>query len=171
MFDKEQLLGLDAQTISHERDLESIDKIYNDICNHVNGRNFNHFDDVCIQVPFTFMKHDVEHTISIQASKMHYSIPRDNVKEYVGVEIMPLSDITFTKSFKEKYDGNGVYTFVPIKELANELYYFINDDICGGCGETNVMNSCCEECKNGYPELTEQDIYDAKEYYKNWIEE
>ncbi len=166
MFDKEN-----AQTISHQRDYESIDKIHNDICNHVNGRDFKRYDDVIIQVPFTFMKRDVEHTISIQASKMHCSIPRDNVKEYVGVEIMPLTDIKFSRDFKEKYDANGVYSFVLIEELANELYYFINDDVCGGCGEINVTDSCCDDCKKGYPELTEQDIVDAKEYYKNWIKE
>ena len=37
MFDNDN-----AQIISHQRDIESIDKIHNDFRIHVNGRDFKH---------------------------------------------------------------------------------------------------------------------------------
>ena len=46
----------------------------------------------------------------------------------------------------------------------------LKDGECGGCGTfDNVTDNCCEECGEGYPDPSEQDVLDANDYYEHHV--
>ena len=118
----------------------TVDDIKQAIENHVNGRTFsdNIFDIYANfnlePFNFEFIINQTEYCepISIQASKFHYSIPRDNVSEYTAVEI-GFPPIKFRDEFISQYienihNGNiEIYPFVPIQALAEELHWYLNN--------------------------------------------
>ena len=65
-------------------------------------------------------------TLSVQASKMHYSTPRDNTGPYTHVEI-GYPNFLFSPEFIKKYAEHPsnpletVYPYVPVEELIKEL--------------------------------------------------
>lgn len=82
--------------------------------------------------PFTFIKNDVEHTVSIQCSKTAYSLPRKNQNAmYTHAEIGFPSfsfDETFIKRYAEDVESPHftVYPFVPLEEIAHQIFKFIS---------------------------------------------
>lgn len=99
----------------------------------VNGREFNSITDTRVpSFKFAFIKDGYkinQHHLSIQASEYHYCLPRENVKEYTHVEI-GFPSFEFSAAFINKYADDPtepcdtVYGYVPIEELALELYNF-----------------------------------------------
>lgn len=166
-----------TKSFEQEHHTKSYDEFLEEIQNHVNGRVFNDPDNLfeqCVLLePYTFFKGLKEHKISIQASKMHYCTPRANVSNYTAVEIMILTNVKTSQEFQDKYSDSSIYSYVPITDLAYELYEFVNtpdESVCGGCGADFVTNSICNDCKeNPYPELTEEDKEQAKWYYENFV--
>lgn len=75
-----------------------------------------------------------EYNLSIQASEYHYCKPRDNCSEYTHVEI-GFPSFEFSKSFINKYAEDKVnpldtvYGYVPIEELALEIYDFCENEM------------------------------------------
>lgn len=111
----------------------------------VNGRNFPSRDNLVefhkfIRVPIFkfnilvdgFQIH--EYNLSIQASEYHYCEPRDNCSEYTHVEI-GFPSFKFGDSFIKKYAEDKenpldtVYGYVPIEELALEIYDFCKKEM------------------------------------------
>ena len=54
----------------------------------------------------------------------------------------------------------------PAQSTPREL----RDGECGGCGTfDNVTDNCCEECNEGYPDPSQQDVLDASDYYEHHV--
>lgn len=104
----------------------------------VNGRVFNSITDTRVpSFKFAFVKDGYkinQHHLSIQASEYHYCLPRENVKEYTHVEI-GFPSFKFGDSFIKKYAEDEetpldtVYGYVPIEELALEIYNFCENEM------------------------------------------
>lgn len=46
----------------------------------------------------------------------------------------------------------------------------LKDNRCGGCGTfERVHDQCCEDCAEGYPEISEQEHKTALEYAYNFV--
>lgn len=122
------------------QNVHTVENIKQEIEKHVNGRKFtgNMFEDIQIaRLPvfvFSMLRNEyeiIDEKISIQASEYHYSVPRDNVHEYTSVEI-GFPPFKFREEFIKKYADDTenpldtIYGFVPIKELAEELHWYLN---------------------------------------------
>lgn len=104
----------------------------------VNGRVFNSITDTRVpSFKFAFVKDGYkinQHHLSIQASEYHYCLPRENVKEYTHVEI-GFPSFEFSEAFINKYADDPmepcdtVYGYVPIEELALEIYDFCKKEM------------------------------------------
>ena len=75
---------------------------------------------------------DTDYEISIQASKNHYCSPRKNLQEvYDEVEI-GFPNFIFSENFINQYaeepesPKDTVYGYVPMEELAQEIYLLLN---------------------------------------------
>lgn len=110
---------------------EALDKI----TETVNGRDLNNFKDRVPPIRFNLIKDGVEiheFNLSVQASEYHYSEPRENADEYSHVEI-GFPNFKFSQEFIDKYAEDcsepldTVYPYVPIEELAEELYLFCHN--------------------------------------------
>ena len=78
---------------------------------------------------------DTDYELSIQASENHYCSPRENMQEvYDEVEIGFPNSI-FSEEFIIQYaedrdtPKDTVYAYVPMKELAQEIYNLLNGKI------------------------------------------
>ena len=74
-----------------------------------------------------------DYKLSVQASEGHYCSPRENMQEvYDEVEI-GFPNFTFSQEFINQYaEDRGapkdtVYGYVPMKELAEEIYQLLNN--------------------------------------------
>ena len=75
---------------------------------------------------------DTKYELSVQGSEGHYCSPRENLQEvYDEVEI-GFPNFNFTPQFISRYadDSNSpqdtVYGYVPMEELAQEIYLLLN---------------------------------------------
>ena len=78
---------------------------------------------------------DTDYELSIQASENHYCSPRENMQEvYDEVEI-GFPNFIFSENFINQYaedrdtPKDTVYAYVPMKELAQEIYNLLNGKI------------------------------------------
>ena len=75
---------------------------------------------------------DTDYELSIQASENHYCSPRENMQEvYDEVEI-GFPNFIFSENFINQYaeepksPKDTVYGYVPMEELAQEIYLLLN---------------------------------------------
>ena len=75
---------------------------------------------------------DTDYELSIQASESHYCSPRENMQEvYDEVEI-GFPNFIFSEGFINQYaeepesPKDTVYGYVPMEELAQEIYLLLN---------------------------------------------
>ena len=75
---------------------------------------------------------DTDYELSIQASENHYCSPRENLQEvYDEVEI-GFPNFIFSENFINQYaeepesPKDTVYGYVPMEELAQEIYLLLN---------------------------------------------
>ena len=75
---------------------------------------------------------DTDYELSIQASENHYCSPRENMQEvYDEVEI-GFPSFIFSEEFINQYaedrdtPKDTVYAYVPMEELAQEIYLLLN---------------------------------------------
>ncbi len=75
---------------------------------------------------------DTDYELSIQASENHYCSPRENLQEiYDEVEI-GFPNFIFSEEFINQYaeepesPKDTVYAYVPMEELAQEIYLLLN---------------------------------------------
>ena len=80
---------------------------------------------------------DTDYELSIQASENHYCSPRENMQEvYDEVEI-GFPNFIFSEEFINQYaeepesPKDTVYGYVPMEELAQEIYLLLNIGIWG----------------------------------------
>lgn len=72
------------------------------------------------------------YNLSVQASSIHYCSPREDLQEFYEQVEIGFPNFNFSKEFIFKYAEDGeypqdtVYGFVPMVELAEELYLLIN---------------------------------------------
>lgn len=70
--------------------------------------------------------------LSVQASSSHYCSPREDLQEFYEQVEIGFPNFNFSKEFIFKYAEDGeypqdtVYGFVPMLELAEELYLILN---------------------------------------------
>ncbi|QVW53939.1 hypothetical protein TaPaz_158 [Acinetobacter phage TaPaz] len=75
-----------------------------------------------------------EYSLSIQASKHHYCTPQKNCSQYTHVEV-GFPSFKFSDNFIEEYAEDEsesldtVYGYVPIEELALEIYDFCKKEM------------------------------------------
>ena len=75
---------------------------------------------------------DTDYELSVQASESHYCSPRENMQEvYDEVEI-GFPNFIFSEEFINQYaedresPKDTVYAYVPMEELAQEIYLLLN---------------------------------------------
>ena len=75
---------------------------------------------------------DTDYKFSVQASESHYCSPRENMQEvYDEVEI-GFPNFIFSENFINQYaeepesPKDTVYAYVPMEELAQEIYLLLN---------------------------------------------
>lgn len=108
----------------------TVEQISGAIQSHLQDAQYDHLEGFSVKQPVAPIKVGTTEQVSIQASKMHYSTPRENEAFYTGVE-MGFPTFMFSDEFIAKYaeepiePTQTVYLYVPIEELAQQIYQYL----------------------------------------------